>query len=579
MVVRHIRPPGPPQPPTIAGRPPPHDLDAERAILSAGLMRPELIDDLSTRVRVDDLYSDQHRVIWAQMLALRSAQSPVDIITLCGALRERETLSRAGGPAYVSELLEATPSVAPSRVDAYVRLIARAARKRRLIGEAQTIAAEGYGDVSESWEVDAAQRVASAAELDTDRRAVVARAWQPMPMSWLDTRPPAREYLLRYPTRDGAACPPGTGDGFLPRGKAAMLASEGGVGKTMILIQLAVSLATGHPWLGMFEADWEARKGRVLLALAEEDAEEAQRRLYTVATSLRLTQEQRERLVARLVILPLAGQPVSLLQTGSHGSGTGSHGSGTGGNLVETDEMAALRRRLIADAGEHGWSLIVLDPLARWAGPDVESDNTAATRFVQAAESLTKVPGHPTVLVAHHSSKNSRREGKADSRGVTGLTDGFRWAATLRHNRGQVLFEQTKSNYSKSMDEPITLARGVGGTLCIQSEADRELEAQRVEDSREARSAAREDAEERAIVAAMGKIQRAVAASVPGSLKSRDHMVRLVGGRASVNQAAISRLLASGAIVKGEGGYVNSTAIPQSHDERSSHVGGPANGQ
>ena len=80
--------------------------------------------------------------------------------------------------------------------------------------------------------------------------------------------------------------------------------------------------------------------------------------------------------------------------------------------------------------------LIILDPLSRFAGPDSETDNSAATRFVQSVESLTKAPGNPAVLLAHHTPKSTRGK-DTDSldanavRGASALVDGVRWAATL----------------------------------------------------------------------------------------------------------------------------------------------------
>jgi hypothetical protein len=60
-----------------------------------------------------------------------------------------------------------------------------------------------------------------------------------------------------------------------PVGEVGQLIAEGGAGKTMALCQLAVAVATGTRWLGTFEAT----RGRALLVLREEDAEEARRRL------------------------------------------------------------------------------------------------------------------------------------------------------------------------------------------------------------------------------------------------------------------------------------------------------------
>ena len=280
--------------------------------------------------------------------------------------------------------------------------------------------------------------------------------------AWLaaDTKPPPPCWLLNRPDRgdDGHVRPVP----LFPRGKVGMLTAAGGVGKTTALCELALCVATGRPWLGCLDV---SSPGRVLLALGEEDAEEAHRRLWKAARILNLTDDQRELAAGRVVVLPLAGHPEMAL-TQEEGPGTS----------VETPAALALLARLDDDAGEddEGWALVVLDPASRFAGPDMEKDNAAATRFVQVLERLAGVRGRPSVLVAHHTSQAARSEGKATAehaRGATAFSDGVRWQADLR-NRPRyegapdlVEFTNTKNNYAPRWDG-FTLRRGDDGALC-----------------------------------------------------------------------------------------------------------------
>lgn len=292
------------------------------------------------------------------------------------------------------------------------------------------------------------------ASVEPSEPSTIQRAWGPLPLAYVTEPAPARRWLLRHPTKDGKECAPGAGDGMLPLGKAGLLSADGGVGKTHAAVQLAMSIVTARDWLGYFAIGHEARVGRVLLLLAEEDAEEIHRRMFNVAESMRLTRADRETVADRVVVLGLAGSPVGLLHFDRDGRGT------------PTRELEQLRE-LVATGGP--WSLICFDPLARWAGPAVETDNAAATAFVQAAESFCAAPGGPTVLVTHHSSQASVRAGTPDSRGVTGLRNGFRWEATLKETEaGGVAFRQSKSNYShKWRGEDLALVRGPGGELLL----------------------------------------------------------------------------------------------------------------
>lgn len=241
-------------------------------------------------------------------------------------------------------------------------------------------------------------------------------AWQDVKPEWLDedTRPPPRMYLLNT---DSSA----HSQGMLPLGKAGMLAAGGGVGKTMALAQLALSVAAGQSWLGTY---YVANPGRVLLALGEEDAEEIHRRLWSVAQLMFPRQagvdaNKRAQVARNITILPMCGFDVTMT---CRNPATG---------MVEpTPLVEALLKRL---NDSEGWRLVILDPLSRFAGADAEVDNAAATRFVEVAERLTKAPGNPTVLVAHHTNKMSRNGDTSSTaaRGASALTDGFRWQANL----------------------------------------------------------------------------------------------------------------------------------------------------
>jgi hypothetical protein len=245
--------------------------------------------------------------------------------------------------------------------------------------------------------------------------------------------------------------------GVFPRGKTGLLTATGGVGKTMALIQGAVAVASGGFWLDTFRP---AEPGPVLLALAEEDEEEARRRIWRAINAADLTAEERAECASRLHLLALHGVPVALTWSPSHG-------------VVATSDFAvALRDKL----NNHGvdWALIILDPLSRWAGGGIEANNEAATRFVQVVETLTTVRGSPSVLVAHHSSQTMSRAGESDARGVTGIRDGFRWMASMdaiaddEGNVDGVMLRNRKSNYSLRF-KPMLLVRnteqGIEGTL------------------------------------------------------------------------------------------------------------------
>ena len=204
----------------------------------------------------------------------------------------------------------------------------------------------------------------------------------------------------------------------------------------------------------------------MLLALGEEDADEVQRRLYEIRRGLELSAEELAEVRRHLLVLPLAGTDVQLVATKDRN-----------GRPEETRFYRELRQRL-GDAAVD-WRLLVLDPLSRWAGPETETDNFAATRFVSAIEALTKVRGNPTVLLSHHTTK-AARTGNSPSdataaRGASALTDGVRWVANLVAQDGGLCLSLVKTNYTAPA-EPCPLKREEGGVLRVLTRA--EIDAQ-----------------------------------------------------------------------------------------------------
>lgn len=261
---------------------------------------------------------------------------------------------------------------------------------------------------------------------------------------WLTVRLPPRPALL---TRAGKP--------WLVQGKVGLLLAPGGTGKTWALAQLAVAVATGGKWFDTYEAT----KGRVLLALGEEDAEEIRRRLFDVCKALGLSEYERAEVGRNLTAWGLAGKSVALL------------GKNAAGEPVPSEWFGRLKAALEAGGP---WRAVLLDPWSRWGGPDVELDNHCATRGVELLEELTAAAGGATVLVAHHTRKGGKDEATSGadadaSRGASALVDGARWVANLVRPKGDdgkrpLVLRVSKHNHT-APSEPLELVRGEDGAL------------------------------------------------------------------------------------------------------------------
>ena len=407
-----------------------------------------------------------------------------------------------------------------------------------LLGTANSVRiakpSSGFNDLREWLKAGATREdvegaIGSADDVESDQTSdgdspSIAASFEPLESGCLSRRPRPRDYLLRYETRDGLPAPPRQGDGFAPMGVAGFLSSEGGLGKTTLLMMLGVCIVTGRPWIG-FQVDAAHVGQRVLLVLAEESEDEVHRRLFNVCEHYKLSEEERREVERRLLAVPLSGRQCPLF------------GLAEDGSIAPTRAMQELRD-LLHESSEP-WALVVLDPLARLF-PSAESENRLATAAVQMVEAMTEAPGHPLLLLAHHSSKLSRRAGDVDARGVTGLTDAARWALTLKAKEsGDVEFVQSKSNYSAPMTTPLTLKRVRGGILRTASEAELE-EARQDEESLDA-----EELSKRAEFAS-----QAVEALRRKRSKTIDGIAKLMRKRARAVRPAINDAIDDGRIVK-----------------------------
>jgi len=479
----------------------------EEAVIGALILDPALVLDAVVDVlQPNDFYTEALRDIYHTALYLWGKGAAPDLVTITNELRDRGLLDRVGGPAFLSSLVDSFPDVANSRY--YADKVKKAALRRRFTECSRRIA---MGDDNEGDRQRASDILAEMmdGEGSASESSLLDALWHPVGIEAVTSTPPSRRWLCRHPD----------GDGLLPRGRAGMLSGEGGCGKTHALLALAVAVATGREWFGHFEIDQNAAGGRSLLLLGEEEPEEIHRRLWRIAVSLNLSENERRAVADLIVAIPLAGIQFQLTET-------------AGGRLVETDHAGELRKRL--DSEE--WAFIGIDPQSRFAGGDIESNNEMATRFAQIVESLCHGPGSPSVLVASHSSKMSRRAGGADVRGVTALTDAARWVATLTAKGGDVHFQQVKSNYSMPMIDPIVL-RWTNGVLSAMTAVDKALAEQQEADERNRQI----EADIKAVIDALNR---------EGSLTSKSAIAKAAGIQAQRGRDALDFAIARGLVVR-----------------------------
>ena len=138
-------------------RVPPQDVSAEQSVLGGMLLSKDAIADCVEAVKGTDFYRPAHEVIWDAILDLYGRGEPADAITVADELNKRGELGRAGGPAYLHQLIQGVPTAANAGY--YAQIVAERAVLRRLVDAGTRIVQMGYaqggGDVEDL--VNAAQ--------------------------------------------------------------------------------------------------------------------------------------------------------------------------------------------------------------------------------------------------------------------------------------------------------------------------------------------------------------------------------------------------------------------------------------
>src|SRR5712691_8986097 len=142
----------------IPSRIPPHNLDAERAVLGAVLLEGrEALPRVIEILRPTDFYTESHRAIFATMQTLFDRGAPVDLITLGEGLRRADQIEFVGGPAALALLVEQASIAA--YLGSYTAIVRDMAVLRELIQTSTQIIAQAF-DAKEDVQslVDDAER-------------------------------------------------------------------------------------------------------------------------------------------------------------------------------------------------------------------------------------------------------------------------------------------------------------------------------------------------------------------------------------------------------------------------------------
>ncbi len=251
---------------------PPQNLDAEKALLGAIMLRPDGIPEVLDVINEKSFYGTRHRLIWRTMLELFAKNIPIDLLSLPSRLGEKGELEAAGGATYLAELTGSVPS--STNLKHYAEIILKKQIMRELIESSEYLGELGYAEAEDVEELmDRAEKrifevtQRSGAHKFIELKDTLGEAWER-----LDRLHKSGNELRGIPTgfRDLDSKLAG-----LQKSDLIILAARPSMGKTALALDMARQAATIHKIpVGIFSLEMSSQQlvDRMLAADARVDA-------------------------------------------------------------------------------------------------------------------------------------------------------------------------------------------------------------------------------------------------------------------------------------------------------------------
>ena len=396
----------------------PHNLEAERAILGAILIRNEVFNLAAEVIDAEDFYREAHRLVFDRMVDLDERRQAIDLVTLRDDLQRSEELDRVGGAAYIASLADGVPR--STNVEHYAQIVRDHSMLRKVIASADRISAEAWGGGDPSLILDRAEQ-----EIFAIAEGRLRGGFQKV--GELTSEAIESIGRLEGSERTVSGVPTGFQDldeltAGLQRGDLILLAGRPSMGKTALAINMATKIGSGKnpKTVGFFSLEMTKQQLflRMLTAAAEVDA-------HRLRTGL-LSEKDYEKLANGMEI-------VSELEVYIDDSAT-----------VGVLEMRAKARRLKA---EHRLEVLFIDYLQLMSGRGrFEGRQQEVASVSRALKGLAKELDIPVVALSQLS---RAPEGRADKRPM--LSD-LRESGALEQDADVVMFMFREDMYDATAE-------------------------------------------------------------------------------------------------------------------------------
>jgi replicative DNA helicase len=135
----------------MADRVPPHDVEAEIAVLGSMMLDPEAAGRVVALLKPDHFYRGPHADVFQVLTDLYDANRAIDVVLLREELQKRGILEKVGGTSFLSRVMASVPTAA--NAEHYARIVKDAGLRRAVIQASNEIEREAYEGGRDSGEL------------------------------------------------------------------------------------------------------------------------------------------------------------------------------------------------------------------------------------------------------------------------------------------------------------------------------------------------------------------------------------------------------------------------------------------
>ncbi|MGD9934804.1 MAG: DnaB-like helicase N-terminal domain-containing protein, partial [Dehalococcoidia bacterium] len=121
---------------------PPHDIEAEEAVVASILVDPEAIYHVAPILKPSDFFREKNGWVYEACLSLWSRDEAINQITVAHELARQERLEQAGGQSYLADIIRTLPTSLGAEF--YAGLVKRDSTYRGLIHASTAIMGMAY---------------------------------------------------------------------------------------------------------------------------------------------------------------------------------------------------------------------------------------------------------------------------------------------------------------------------------------------------------------------------------------------------------------------------------------------------